>query len=140
MIRVVIDTNILVSALLQPSGLPAQVFVLALSGSVQMCVSGDLYAEYEEVISRPRFQRDKETISNTLRVIREQGLWVKPTERVQACSDPDDNIFLECAQAAQADYLVTGNLRDFPEAWEGTRVLTPRRFLDLIEPEKKNPD
>jgi hypothetical protein len=59
MIRVVIDTNILVSALLQPSGLPAQVIVLALSGSVQMCVSGDVYAEYEEVISRPRFQRDE---------------------------------------------------------------------------------
>jgi putative PIN family toxin of toxin-antitoxin system len=58
MIRVVIDTNILVSALLQPSGLPAQVFVLALGGSIQLCVSGEVYAEYEEVISRPRFQRD----------------------------------------------------------------------------------
>ena len=58
MIRGVIDTNILVSALLQPSGLPAQVFVLALGGSIQLCVSGEVYAEYEEVISRPRFQRD----------------------------------------------------------------------------------
>jgi putative PIN family toxin of toxin-antitoxin system len=66
MIRVVIDTNILVSALLQASGLPAQVFLLALSGSIQMCVSGDIYAEYEEVISRPRFQRDHETIDATL--------------------------------------------------------------------------
>jgi putative PIN family toxin of toxin-antitoxin system len=55
MIRVVIDTNILVSALLQPSGLPAQVFVLALGASIQLCVSGEVYAEYEEVISRPRF-------------------------------------------------------------------------------------
>jgi predicted nucleic acid-binding protein len=62
MIRVVIDTNIVVSALLQPSGLPAQVFVLALSGSIQMFVSGSIYAEYEEVISRPRFQLDQETI------------------------------------------------------------------------------
>jgi len=63
MIRVDIDTNILVSALLQPLGLPAQVFVLAISGSVQLCLSGEVYAEYEEVISRPRFQRDGETIA-----------------------------------------------------------------------------
>src|ERR1035441_7132990 len=54
MIRVVLDTNIIVSALLQPLGPPAQVFVLAIGGSIQLCISGSVYAEYEEVISRPR--------------------------------------------------------------------------------------
>ena len=72
MIRVVIDTNILVSALLRPLGLPAQVFILALSGSLQLCVSGEVYAEYEEVINRlrfqrPRFQRDQETVAGDKR-------------------------------------------------------------------------
>ncbi len=52
MIRVVLDTNIIVSALLQPLGPPAQVFSLAITGSIQLCVSGEVYAEYEEVISR----------------------------------------------------------------------------------------
>jgi putative PIN family toxin of toxin-antitoxin system len=56
MIRVVVDTNIIVSALLQPLGPPAQLLVLALAGSIQLCVSGSVYAEYEEVISRPRFR------------------------------------------------------------------------------------
>jgi putative PIN family toxin of toxin-antitoxin system len=56
MIRVVLDTNIIVSALLQPLGPPAQLLVLALAGSIQLCVSGSVYAEYEEVISRPRFR------------------------------------------------------------------------------------
>ena len=102
MIRVVIDTNILVSALLQPLGPSAQVFLLGLSSSIQFCVSGPVYAEYEEVISRPRFRRDEGTIANTLRVIREHAFWVKPTQRVRACSDPDDDIFLECSQAANA--------------------------------------
>ena len=88
MIRVVIDTNILVSDLLQPLGLPAQVFILALSGSLQLCVSGEVYAEYEEVINRPRFQRDQETVAGALYAVREQGFWVKPTETVRACSDP----------------------------------------------------
>jgi len=137
MIRVVIDTNVLVSALLQPLGPSAQVFLLSLNGSIRFCVSGPVYAEYEEVISRPRFQRDKETIANTLRVIREQGFWVKPIERVRACSDPDDDMFLECAQASEADYLVTGNLRDFPEAWERTRVVTPRRLMEIVQAEPR---
>ena len=53
MIRVVLDTNIIVSALLQPLGPPAQVFVRAIGGSIQLCISGRVYAEYEEVISRP---------------------------------------------------------------------------------------
>lgn len=53
MIRVVLDTNIVVSALLQPLGPPAQVFVLATNGAIQLCMSGNVYAEYEDVIRRP---------------------------------------------------------------------------------------
>ena len=61
---------------MQPLGPPAQIFVLAIGGSIQMCVSGSIYAEYEEVISRPRFRRTEEIIAGTLRSIREKGLWV----------------------------------------------------------------
>jgi putative PIN family toxin of toxin-antitoxin system len=114
MIRVVLDTNILVSALLQPLGPPAQVLMLALGGSIQLCVSGSIYAEYEKVISRPRFQRSEDIIAGTLEAIRQKGVWARPSERVTACSDSDDDIFLECAQAAKADYVVTGNLKHFP--------------------------
>jgi putative PIN family toxin of toxin-antitoxin system len=132
MIRVVLDTNIVVSALLQPLGPPAQVFVLALGGSLQLCVSGSVYAEYEEVISRPRFARSADIIAATLQAIREKGIWVRPAERVKACADPDDDIFLECAQAANADYVVTGNLKHFPQSWQGSRVVTPRWLLDNL--------
>src|ERR1035438_1282790 len=51
---------------------------------------------------------------------------------IAAARDPDDDIFLECAQAAQANYLVTGNLKHFPTSWSGTRVVTARRLLDVI--------
>jgi putative PIN family toxin of toxin-antitoxin system len=137
MIRVVLDTNIIVSALLQPLGPPAQVFVLALDGAIQMCVSGAVYAEYEEVIRRARFQRSEDTIVRTLLGIREKGVWVRSTETIHECSDPDDNIFLECAQAARADYLVTGNLRHFPGSWQGTQVITARLLLDVLDEAKK---
>lgn len=133
MIRVVIDTNVLVSALLQPQGLPAQVLLVTIAGpTVRLCVSGEVYAEYEEVIGRPRFKRSKSEIADTLRAIREMGIWVKPSHKVRACTDPDDDVFLECAQAAGAHYLVTGNLKHFPSQWADTLIVTPHQFLDAI--------
>jgi uncharacterized protein len=97
MIRVVLDTIIIISALLQPLRPSAQVFLLAIGGSAQLCISGNVYAEYEEVIRRPRLRRDEHVIAATLQSIREMGLWVRPTEAVRVCADPDDDIFLECA-------------------------------------------
>jgi uncharacterized protein len=115
MIRVVLDTNIFISALLQPQSLPARVFLLALDGiTAQLCVSGDIYSEYEGVIRRPKFGRSDAVIERALRAIRQNGLWVKPSNNVRACHDPDDDIFLECAETARAHYLVTGNLKHFP--------------------------
>jgi putative PIN family toxin of toxin-antitoxin system len=132
MIRVVLDTNIIVSALLQPLGPPARVFMLAIDGSLQLCISGSVYAEYEEVISRPRFRRSEEIIAGALHTIRERGFWVRPAEAIRACFDPDDDIFLECADAAQANYLVTGNLKHFPRSWSGTQIVTARSLLNII--------
>lgn len=118
MIRVVLDTNILVSALLQPQGFPARAFLITLAGTTaQLCVSGDIYAEYEEVIRRPKFDRSEIVIAFALGAIRKNGFWVRPSEKATGCSDPDDNIFLECAQAACAHYIVTGNPKDFPAKW-----------------------
>ena len=95
-------------------------------------MSGEFFAEYEEVIRRPRFNRSDSEIEAALCTIREGGLSVKPTEKVYACSDMDDNIFLECAQSATAHYLITGNVRHFPGAWARTRIVTARQFLDAV--------
>jgi uncharacterized protein len=139
MIRVVLDTNIIVSALLQPLGPPAQVFLLTLGDTVQMCISGSVFAEYEEVIRRPRLRRTEETIVSALEAIRRKAFWVKPSSPVRACSDPDDDVFLECAQASGAAYLVTGNVRDFPPHWLGTEVVTPRQFLEILSGKRIEP-
>lgn len=71
-------------------------------------------------------------IANLLSSVRDEGFWVKPVDKLKVCSDPDDNIFLECAQAAEADYLVTGNLRHFPISWQGTKIVTSRIMLDTF--------
>jgi putative PIN family toxin of toxin-antitoxin system len=88
MIRIVIDTNILVSALLQPESVPANVFMLALSGQVQLCLSDAVFAEYDEVIRRPHLKRSPDVIEGTLQSIRKLGHWVKPAVRVHVSSDP----------------------------------------------------
>jgi putative PIN family toxin of toxin-antitoxin system len=140
MIRVVLDTNIFISALLQPEGLPAQVLIAALAGqNAQLCMSPEIYAEYEEVIRRPRFRRSESEITDALRAVREMAFWVKPSRRVRACSDPDDDCFLECALAARAHYLVTGNARHFPTRWEETQIVTARQFLDALTQSPEEP-
>jgi uncharacterized protein len=79
-----------------------QVLVLALAGkNVQLCVSAKIYSEYDEVIRHPRFRRSELEITDALRAIREQGVWVKPSQRVRACFDPDDDMFLESAESAK---------------------------------------
>ena len=132
MIRIVLDTNVLVSALLRADGSPAAVLMLAISGKAQLCVSDGVYSEYDEVIRRPRFSGSPEGIEETLRWIRKCALWVKPKVRVQVSIDPDDDIFLECAQAARADYLVRGNLKHFPREWGETKVIGPRALIEII--------
>lgn len=84
------------------------------------------------MIKRPRLSRSNHETDSTLHLIRERGFWVRLIEKVYACSDRDDNMFLECVQAADADYLVTGNAKHFPAAWGDTQIVTARQFLDAV--------
>jgi len=131
MIRVVLDTNIVVSAMLRTAGLPYSVLSLGLARRLRMCVSEPVLAEYEEVLRRPRFGITDERIAEVMGGIRASSLLVQPAAAVTAARDPDDNIFLECAQTAEARYLITGNIADYPDTWAGTRVLTVRLFFEL---------
>jgi predicted nucleic acid-binding protein len=62
------------------------------------------------------------------------GHTVVPTRRLEVTTDPADNIFLECADAARADYLVTGNQKHLPRFWKKTKVVTAREFVSLAAP------
>lgn len=132
MIRVVLDTNIIVSALLSSKGFPEAAFSLGINRVVQLCISQPVVEEYAEVLYRPRLAIDPTKAATALANINKASLLVVPGVPVNACSDADDNIFLECAQAAEADYLVTGNTAHFPDRWITTEIVTPRRFLEII--------
>ena len=120
MIRVVLDTNIVVSANLRAGGLPEAVFNLAIDGVIQLCLSEQVLAEYEEVLSRTRLRIPPKKVATALARIREKGLMVTPVAvDAAACpDDPDDLIFLECVEAAAAEYLVTGNRKTLSNPME----------------------
>ena len=133
-LRLVLDTNIIVSAALKPQGLQRTVLLLAITKPARMYVSAEIVAEYAEVLARPELAIRKGLRHQLLQLIRSRAHLVKPSRRLAVTPDPDDNIFLECADAARADYLVTGNQRHFPKFWKSSKVISSREFVTLIAP------
>jgi putative PIN family toxin of toxin-antitoxin system len=129
MVRVVLDTNIVVSASLTPGGPPATIVELALRGVFTLCVSSAVLSEYREVLARTKFSRQLESINVLLAGIEEIAVAVTPVHSITVSTDDEDNRLLECAEAAQADFLVTGDRKHFPAFLDRTRIVTAREFL-----------
>lgn len=133
-LRLVIDTNILVSAALKPDGLQRTVLLLAMTEPARLYISDAILSEYRDVLLRPELQIRKGLRQQLLQLIKNRSHRVTTLRQLQVTTDPDDNKFLECADAARADYLVTGNLRHFPRFWKKTKVITSREFVNIVAP------
>lgn len=133
-LRLVVDTNIVVSAALKPEGLQRTVLVLALSRPALLYVSRPIFEEYKTVLARPESQIRKVLRHQFLQLIENRARLVAPARQLRVTPDPDDNKFLECADDARADYLVTGNVRHFPRFWKRTKIITSREFLSAVAP------
>src|SRR5580658_3517891 len=133
-LRLVMDTNCVVSAAFKRKGLQHIALMLALSKPARLYVTAAILDEYSEVLARPGLGIGKGTRLQTLQLIKNHSYLVQPSRRLALCIDPDDNIFLECADAARADYLVTGNQRHFPRFWKKTKVINSREFITLAAP------
>jgi putative PIN family toxin of toxin-antitoxin system len=133
-LRLVLDTNIIVSAALKPDGLQRTVLLLAMTRPARLYVSTPILSEYRIVLSRREFDIRKGQRLQYLQKIENSSHLISPSRKIHVTSDPDDDIFLECADAARADYLVTGNLRHFPRFWKQSKIVTSREFVTLIAP------
>jgi putative PIN family toxin of toxin-antitoxin system len=132
-IRAVIDTNVLVSGLLSPSGNEALILLAIQHGMVRPCFSEEIIAEYAAVLARPKFAFPPDEIAALIAMFRRNGELFRPESSPNVSPDPGDTKFLDCANAAQADFVVTGNKRDFPDAPYGpTQVATARELLAAI--------
>jgi uncharacterized protein len=135
-IRAVIDTNVLVSGLLSPTGNEALIMLAIHQGLVHPCFSEEILEEYAAVLARPKFAFPPDEMAALLAMFRDQGELFTPQGSAEIATDPGDTKFLQCAQAAQADFIVTGNKRDFPAGLYGvTRIVSAGELLDRITQE-----
>ena len=130
--RIVPDTNVLVSALITPLGNPARILDLIRQNEVSVCLDQRVVIEYEEVLRRPVFPFLEKDVDTVIDMLRENAEIVSSLPLIDRLTDPDDECFLEIALHGKVDALVTGNLRHYPEnLLAGVKVLTPKQFLDI---------
>jgi putative PIN family toxin of toxin-antitoxin system len=133
-LRLVIDTNVVISAALKPEGLQRTALILAVTKPALFYVSHPILKEYADVLLRPELAIRKGIRQQLLQLIKNHSHIVTSSRRLKVCTDPDDNVFLECSDAARADYLITGNQKHFPRFWKKTKITTTREFISLAAP------
>lgn len=128
----VIDTNVLVSAMLKWDSVPGSVLELTYGGTIIPILNADIVEEYRAVLARPKFHLTPEIIDGAVGEIERLGIYVDADRLDVELPDPKDRVFYEVVmeeRKSEDAYLVTGNIRHFPEK---PFVVTPRQMLDII--------
>ena len=138
--KVVLDTNVLVSGLLQPLGPSGQILKALAVGDFDLYLDARILAEYVAVLARKKFNFSDEAVPTLMHTVETDGHLVAAPSLDLGLDDPKDRMFCEVAHACQADYLVTGNLKHFPpDKAQGIPAISPRQYLDLTTPRPSPP-
>lgn len=135
--RWVVDTNVLISALLQPAGTAAMAVDAMRSEAAVLIFSNPTFHELASRLMRSKFDRyiDVALRRQFLSDLASVGEWVVIKSDLRACRDPDDDKFLETALAGDAQCIVTGDADLLAlDPFQSVRILTPRRFVDFSRP------
>jgi hypothetical protein len=136
--KVVVDTNVLVSRVIVPAGVPAQILKKWEEGAFELLVSEPILSECLRVLSykriRARHQLSDDQIAATISGLREFATVVNVVEKLEVIKeDPDDNKIIECAIAGDAEYVVSGDVHLLSvEQYQGIPILSPRVFLTML--------
>lgn len=130
----VIDTNVLVSAMLKWDSIPGNIMELVFSGLIVPVMNEQIAKEYREVLRRPKFHFTEKIICDVMENIERQGVYVEVggIDLEEMLPDPKDRIFYEIVMEERKTenvYLVTGNIKHFPKKMF---VVTPREMIDII--------
>ena len=125
--RVVIDTNVIVSALLSPQGKPAAILEMFFNEKVQIYYSINILAEYMDVMSRPTLNINPEKAKRFFLILKDTGISMEPAASISPMPDEDDRIFYDTARQSDA-ILITGNSKHYPAE---DFIVTPSEFLDM---------
>jgi len=133
-VRIVLDTNVLVSGVLSPHGPPGRCLDLILEGDLILLFDDRILAEYRDVLLRPRFDLIAKDVMVLIDYLTAGGQPISASPLDRSLPDPDDLPFLEVAVAGSADALVTGNARHFPKeaTSPGVEILAPARLLERL--------
>lgn len=128
----VIDTNVIVSAMIKRDSVPGSILELALSGVIVPLLNDEIIEEYRAVLSRDKFHLPKIIIDTVIRELENAGIFVDKQSFQENIPDPDDRVFYEVVMTERKTedaYLVTGNIKHFPVK---PFIVTPREMLDII--------
>lgn len=135
MSKVILDTNVLVSSLIQrsyPYYILTEIFA---NNHIELCISEEVFREYYQVLNREKFAKYPEFRMKADIML--ANVWRKamrffPDIKLSIIKDVDDNKFLELADTCKADFLITGNTNDFSlSSYKETRIVTPKAFWDI---------
>ena len=133
-LKIVIDTNVLVSAHLNAAGPPAAILMECSKNLSLIPLYTDvIYDEYVEVLTRAKFKFSKKVIDETLLWFSRAARKVEMKSQLNVLIDPDDNCFLECAIDGDADFIITGNHKHFPfPSWNEIKIVSPSDFIIIM--------
>jgi uncharacterized protein len=130
-LKVVIDTNIIVSALLSPRGLSARLLNLVLEKKIIIVYDNNILFEYSDVLNREKFKLDKELVNIIINFIAKEGEYKTAEFQNIKFNDEDDKAFYELYRNEDVDFLITGNKKHFPDE---KKIVTVRNFFNEYEP------
>lgn len=130
--KIVLDTNVLVSGLLKPFSSSGEIVRMITAESIQVCYDARILSEYRDVLVRPKFSFDHAHVDNFLTHLEGNGIAVASSPLAKSLPDHKDNPFLEVALAGNATYLVTGNIKHYPvNRRQGTKIVSPSDFIKV---------
>ena len=135
--KIIIDTNVLVSALIQRNYPYFIIYNYVFENLVEVCISNELFGEYLEVLYRPKFSKYLDFISKAevvLAQIEAKSSKFQPTLQLDIIQDNADNRLLELALTSKADFIITGNTNDFKMShFQGTKIVSPKEYWDIYK-------
>jgi putative PIN family toxin of toxin-antitoxin system len=125
--KIVLDTNVVVSALINASGIPGKILALVLNGKTKLLYDTRIIFEYIDVLSRKEFKFGKETINDMVDYFKSDGEFINSEYSNVKFIDETDKKFYEVFKSGEAGYLITGNIKHFPKA---NSIVNPKEFIE----------
>jgi len=136
-VLIVLDTNVLISALITPFGNAARILDMILIGGLQTLYDDRILSEYREVLSRPKFGFEKKDVEALLSFVEGEGFRITAMPLKEASTDEDDVPFIEVAISGETDALITGNKRHFAGRYaKRLKIMTTDEFLKFWRQKK----